>query len=375
MRLIHGIKKNMKKVLILFRSSHPLLSGADNMAIYTAKYLARFSEFEITLVQKSDVYSEKYVYEDQMVKRIFIPTNSFSKDYLSLFNELQPNIVHLIDLVDEEFCDMALALAEDFPLILTPATDISMWGNEKKAIDLCYLAQKIITLTSHEEDLIVEKLGGDYSKRITRVPQAPILSDSKGFNFRDRYNIKEEDPIILFLGRKLKSKGYHILLESSKLVKSKYPNSKFVFIGPHQLDSRDIFADYINDEAIIDLEQVSEVEKLSALRACNLLCLPSTVDVFPLTFLEAWACKKPIISASFPGVDQIIQHRLNGLITEATVCGISENIEFLLGHEKTARKYGENGYEKVINHYSWEKVADNMASIYKEVIKKEGTIL
>ncbi|CAM4261252.1 hypothetical protein BAMA_04470 [Bacillus manliponensis] len=365
----------MKKVLILFRSSHPLLSGADNMAIYTARYLARFSEFEITLVQKSEAHSEKYVCQDQMVKRIFIPACSFSETYLPLLNELQPDIVHLIDLVDEEFCDMALILAKDFPLVLTPATDVSLWGNEKKGFDLCRLAQKIITLTSHEENNIIEKVGRDCITRITRVPQAPILSDSIGFDFRDRYNIRKDDPIVLFLGRKLKSKGYHILLESSKHVKKKYPNSKFVFIGPHQLDSRDIFSGYINDEAIIDLEQVSEVEKLSALRACNLLCLPSTADVFPLTFLEAWACKKPIISASFSGVEQIIQHRFDGLITEATVYGISDNIEFLLEHKQTARKYGENGHEKVINHYSWEKVAETMASIYGEVTKKEGTTL
>lgn len=370
-----GIKKNMKKVLVLFRSSHPLLSGADNMAINTAKYLARFPEFDVTLVQKSEMYFEEYAYEDQMVKRLFIPTSTSSNTYLPLLNELQPDVIHLIDLVDEEFCNVALALAKDFPLVLTPATDMSLWENKKKGFDLCRLAQKIITLTGHEEINLIECIGKEYEKQIARVPQAPILTDNEGFDFRAKYSIGKDSQIILFLGRKLKSKGYHILLDSSQHVRKKYPNSKFVFIGPHYLDSRDIFSSYSTDEAIIDLEQVSEIEKLSALKACNLLCLPSTADVFPLTFLEAWACKKPIVSAAFPGVEQVIQDKFDGLIKEATIDDISYGIEFLLEHESIARKYGENGYEKVINQYSWERVADVMALIYDEVIKKEGNTL
>ena len=38
-----------------------------------------------------------------------------------------------------------------------------------------------------------------------------------------------------------------------------------------------------------------------ALAACTVFCLPSTADIFPLVFLEAWACARPVVSGAFPG--------------------------------------------------------------------------
>lgn len=41
---------------MLFRSSYPMVSGADNMASYTAKFLSKHNEVDIILVQKSDAH-------------------------------------------------------------------------------------------------------------------------------------------------------------------------------------------------------------------------------------------------------------------------------------------------------------------------------
>lgn len=231
--------------------------------------------------------------------------------------------------------------------------------------------KNIVTLTEYEEKNLIQELGSKYLNNIVRISQAPVISDEEIFDFREKYNISMDDQIILFLGRKIKSKGYHLLLKASSDIIKKHPNSKFIFIGPHYKGSKLIFERYKDNKAILDLGQVSEREKLSALQACNLLCLPSTADVFPLTFLEAWLCKKPVVSANFPGVKNIVNHGENGLITNTEIQSISANIQFLLENKYLAQLYGENGYQKVINQYSWEKVTENIQVLYEKIIERE----
>lgn len=368
---MNGTNKNIKKILMLFRSSYPMVSGADNMASYTAKFLSKHNEVDIILVQKSDAHKKYKIIRDELGTRIFIPSSSSLDDYIDYLEKLEPDLIHLVDLVDEEFCDVVQKLSYKAPVVVTPATDIRLWENRRKGLNICRLAKNIVTLTEYEEKNLIQELGSKYLNNIVRISQAPVISDEEVFDFREKYNISMDDQIILFLGRKIKSKGYHLLLKASSDIIKKHPNSKFIFIGPHYKGSKLIFERYKGNKAILDLGQVSEREKLSALQACNLLCLPSTADVFPLTFLEAWLCKKPVVSANFPGVKNIVNHGENGLITNTEIQSISANIQFLLENKYLAQLYGENGYQKVINQYSWEKVTENIQVLYEKIIERE----
>ena len=63
----------------------------------------------------------------------------------------------------------------------------------------------------------------------------------------------------------------------------------FLFAGPC-IDPKvaAVFAG-CSDARIQDLAVVDERRKAEVLGACDLLCLPSTAEVFPLVFVEAWA--------------------------------------------------------------------------------------
>ena len=54
--------------------------------------------------------------------------------------------------------------------------------------------------------------------------------------FKRRFRIR--DKMVLFLGQKLRYKGFDVLLAAAPLVWAKHPATSFVFIGPHYSSSK-----------------------------------------------------------------------------------------------------------------------------------------
>ena len=100
----------------------------------------------------------------------------------------------------------------------------------------------------------------------------------------------------------------------------------------------------------------------------DLFILPSLSEGFPLTVLEAWACKLPVLTTSVGELPYIIKENHNGWLVEPNnVEEISHKLEYILklDHKKLT-KVGENGYKLVKEKYDWNEIIGN---IYNELTK------
>ncbi len=110
----------------------------------------------------------------------------------------------------------------------------------------------------------------------------------------------------------------------------------------------------------------------------DLFVLPSLSEGLPLTVLEAWAHKLPVLVTRVGHNPYMVVEDKNGFVAEP---GSVESLKKALIHafeqKKQLPKMGERGYELVKHDFTWKKVAQQTFGIY-EVLgcnKKEKTAL
>lgn len=280
----------------------------------------------------------------------------------------QPDIVHVVDAVWHNYTQAALSLARTWQAVfaITPASTVNAWQDISATMAVCRESDLVCVLTEAERELFQRYHVP--STRIVMIGQGPdLMGTPDAIRFRQTYGITGS--MVLFLGRKIHFKGYKLVLAATTSVWTHFPNTFFTFIGPRvDADCTQIFSAFA-DPRIIEIGMVNDVEKHSALAACDLLCLPSTADVFPLVFVEAWACGKPVIASPFPGIEEIVRHEQDGLIVEADSTALALGIVRLLDNATEREVMGRSGFERVQQEFTWESVASRVEAAYDEQMR------
>lgn len=96
-----------------------------------------------------------------------------------------------------------------------------------------------------------------------------------------------------------------------------------------------------------------------ALADCDLLCVPSRSEAFPLVILEAMARRIPVAASAVCAVrDMIDGGRAGILVDDVSVAGWRAALDDALRHTDTWRELGERGFERMRNLYTIEAMAD-----------------
>ena len=108
--------------------------------------------------------------------------------------------------------------------------------------------------------------------------------------------------------------------------------------------------------------------KTNALAACTLLCVPSMQESFGGVYTEAWSFKKPVIGCPIPAVSEVVSDGVDGYLVNQEPQQIADRILYLIDNPSIAGQLGQNGFEKVTNHYSWEHLAHLTENVYREIL-------
>jgi len=268
----------------------------------------------------------------------------------------RPDVVHGYDLADPQPVAAAQERAARLgvPFVLTPASTRDVWPDHDLGIRLCRTSALLFTLTRHEAG----SLRGLGCAHVRALPQAPDLAgppDPAGF--RARYGI--DGGLVLFVGRRLVSKGFPTLVEAVPEVLRRCPGTKFAFLGPGDPVTGGV--------DVVDLGMVDDKTKHDAIAACTVLCLPTNADLFPLVFVEAWACGKPVISSAFPGVTEVVRDGVDGLVVAQAPAPVADALVRLLDDAALCERLGKAGQKRVHAEMGWHRVADVVARGYREV--------
>ncbi|MFF3331094.1 glycosyltransferase [Streptomyces sp. NPDC002888] len=98
-----------------------------------------------------------------------------------------------------------------------------------------------------------------------------------------------------------------------------------------------------------------------------IVCTPS-YEPFGIVPLEAMACGVPVVATDVGGHrDTVADRRTGRLVPPGDTAALASTVRDLLGDEELRRRYGEAGRERVLARFTWQRVADGVEHVYRQV--------
>jgi glycosyltransferase involved in cell wall biosynthesis len=97
--------------------------------------------------------------------------------------------------------------------------------------------------------------------------------------------------------------------------------------------------------------------------------LPSHNEGLPMSLLEAMAATLPVISTPVGGIPEVVEHGVNGLITDAgNVQSLANNMRALVDDAELRAKLGRAARETIQSRYSAEAVLPRLERLYQQLL-------
>lgn len=193
---------------------------------------------------------------------------------------------------------------------------------------------------------------------------------------RARYGIKPEEKMILFLGRLTWVKGVINLVQAMPMILEEYSNTKLVILGKGEQQSDIVEAAArlgIGNKIVCRFEFVPEKERILHYAAADVCVFPSTYEPFGIVSLEAMAMEKPIVvgAQGVVGFREQVAHYgpdQNGVhVNGGSPADIAWGVKEVLCDPIRAKRWGENGRRRVLQYFTWRKVAEQTLQIYEMI--------
>ncbi len=193
---------------------------------------------------------------------------------------------------------------------------------------------------------------------------------------REKYGIPSDWSMILFIGRLTWVKGVRNILQAMPSVLKDFPKTKLVILGKGE-EQHDIVeaAERLNikDNVVYRFDFVPEEERILHYAAADLCVFPSTYEPFGIVSLEAMAMEKPVVVGARGVVgfkEQVVSSGpdQNGIhVNGEDPADIAWGIKETLRSPEKARSWGINGRKRVLEFFTWRKVADETLAIYESL--------
>ena len=172
--------------------------------------------------------------------------------------------------------------------------------------------------------------------------------------------------MVLYVGRIYKGKGLEFLIDSMERVVAKHPKFRLAVAGDGMY-LKNIQA-FIHNKTVrkhIDFLGWKNSGALNGLYNEATVCvMPSIVEGFGLTLLEAMACGCPVTATDSGGAVDIIRNGENGvLVTYGDTDKLAGSIIRLMTDGETRSRIAENGL-KTVRSFTWETIAQRLHRVY-----------
>ncbi len=193
------------------------------------------------------------------------------------------------------------------------------------------------------------------------------LDDTKAA--KERLGYKEDDLLVLFVGRLVPYKGLRILFRAFRSIRKRIPNVHLGIVGsgidriPLERLSLELgLSDIIHFHSVLSREKLR-----NAYSACDIFVLPSwsRSEAFGIVLLEAMARAKPVVSTQVGGIPYVVNDKITGLLVPPyDPKPLADAICMLLSDKQLRIKMGKAGREHVLKNFTRTLITEQLEKIY-----------
>lgn len=238
---------------------------------------------------------------------------------------------------------------------------------------LTYESDEVIVNSNFMKTEVQRLFNLNYDK-VKVIPNGIDLEKFDGFErdytFRRNY-ASDNEKIIFTLGRLVNEKGIQHLICAMPKIISQYNDVKLVIggRGPMIDELKDLayrigVAHKVYFTGFLSGDNVQKMYKCA-----DIAVFPSTYEPFGIVVLEAMLAKVPAVVSDIGGLNEIIEHNVDGVKSYAgNANSLADAILSILFDKSLEEKIVDNADKKVRELFNWEKIAEMTQDVYEEAI-------
>jgi len=369
------LQSDNEKPNVLISISWMTFGGAETLIYNYCREIK--DDFNITFISGLPSKNEWEYKFKEITPNIYHLANMFDEDELKLefvSNYIKTRHIELLHIVHNNFMfEMLPDLKKRFPELKVAVTIFNDWAEHfQNSIEY---KQYIDNFVSDNEKVIQH-----YQKQIGL--NAPVAVVPNGINCYEEFNpelfsrqqqraeldVVDNELAIFFVGRFSEEKNPDVFLEVAKtLVTNK--RLKFFMIGDGPMRGEiegTIKKSDVNNISYLGYQ--SEIARY--LSAADIFVLPSSIEGFPLSILEAMAMSVAVIASDVGAISQVIDSGKDGIVVKpGSISEISNAITKLADDGNLLMAVKRNARQKVEDKYSNRTLGVNYGKLYKGLVK------
>lgn len=180
---------------------------------------------------------------------------------------------------------------------------------------------------------------------------------------------KPEEKIVLYVGRFVREKGIHVLLNTASSVLAEEPDTKFVIVGGgarenlerfvrwYGLENKVLFTGFMSGRALHQLYRVADVA-----------VFPSLYEPFGIVALEGMSAGCAVVASDAGGLREVVVHDETGTSTYAGDSGsLAWGILRVIRDTSRAERLKAAARDRLKTDFCWENIAKQTLNIYERV--------
>ena len=372
-------KDHQVKVITLMRGDYSLveaLTKSSNHATHLTNRdgLVQVTTLDISLVRRALSHILRLERQaHQVFRRRYYLIRSLWLRYAahllkeSLKNELEgADVIHSI--APWELAHSVNLVRRNIPHVSTGLLHSGYWADDVYSLNHYSACSHIVALLNVERQAYL-RAGIDEDRiSVIGVPVVDPIKQHSTSYIDSKFD--RNKPVVLFLGVKREYKGIDILLDATTHIWNAVPNTQFLIVGPKTEYSKKLLLGKPKDSHIIELDTVSEADKWSLLRQCDLVCLPSETEIMPNVILETWSMSKPVVVSNIPTLQEFVGDA--GYCVSRNAQDLSQAIIHLLKDPDLSRNLGRIGLEKCRGKHSCTYVKSQLENVYHHVLARNS---
>ncbi|HPW66549.1 MAG TPA: glycosyltransferase family 4 protein [Salinivirgaceae bacterium] len=202
--------------------------------------------------------------------------------------------------------------------------------------------------------------------------------------FRSRYEILDNEILVVIVGRLAPVKNHDMFLKMVKNIKDKnYAiNFRFMIVGDGETRKRlehtaltmglsiSTPEDHTENSDIIFTSWIREVENVYA--AADISVLTSLNEGTPVSLIESLAAGVPVVSTNVGGIADFITDGVHGFLTNIDQVDLfAQRVAELACNVEKRKQMAENGREKVLKLFDLKRLVTDVTNLYTNLLSKQ----
>jgi glycosyltransferase involved in cell wall biosynthesis len=288
------------------------------------------------------------------------------------------DVVHAAGLPYSLLLDAAVRLARrtGARLVLTPFAHLGDPADRHNKIRRTYLsplnvellraADVVLVQTRLERDALAE--AGVDAGRMRLVGMGVDPAECTGgcrARGRARWKLGADEAVVGHLANKSADKGTIDLLEAAARLWRGGARFKLLLAGEEMNSFRAFWRHYSFQDRVVNVGVLDAGEKSDFFAAIDVFALPSYVESFGISLLEAGSNRVPSVAYRLGGPAEVLDDRRNGLLVPpGDVAGLARALSEVIADAPGRAQLGE-GAVRLAASWTWERVLDKVIPEYR----------